>query len=94
MEKLTQINLALLFCKQKGYICPALHSRSEVRDKWGTKIGWLGSEIDRRCRELREEGLMYSHPRKRLEYFFTNKMNFERFKRDPKKFLSDFYFKP
>lgn len=35
-----------------------------------TKYGWLGTQADKRCRELREEGLIKSEPQGRYERFW------------------------
>lgn len=66
MERLTQKKLILKFIEQNGSITPA-----RLGDKQRAFMGgWIGSQADKRCRELRAEGVLVSEPDGKFERFF------------------------
>lgn len=53
-EKLSQSQLVMRYLRENGQIVPARHVGSR------TSGGFFGSEITRRCREMRKQGLLHS----------------------------------
>lgn len=54
--------------------------------KTQTKYGWLGTQADKRCRELRAEGLLKSEPDGQYEKFYYSP--------DATKYLKTVWFVP
>lgn len=65
--KLTQHQLIIEYIKEHGSILPAKDHG------FAYKQGFLGSELSKRCRELRKKGILYSIRDGKFERFYLDK---------------------
>lgn len=64
MEKLTQKQLILEYVKEYGTITPATLNNRLFKGQW------IGSQADRRCRELRADNKLLSRGEGKFEVFY------------------------
>lgn len=63
--KLTQHKIITEYVREHGSITPA-----KLNDSLRAYRGeWIGSQADKRCRELREKGILISHKEGKYEVF-------------------------